>query len=185
MNTGTTITWLMPNQSLSRMELITQKAELLKSGQATTYEIGKDLKLTNRQIDFCQYYTTTEFYGNGARAYAKAYGLNYDDKNQRNRCASGANNNLSNLAILTMCDILLDGEGFNDAFFDKQLMFVATQNYDLKAKMLAIKTYAELKNRIKKTVEITHNSSFDYTQLPSQDLALLIQLAEKARLGNG
>ncbi len=190
MKTGITVngeyaTEITPAKQFTKMEFIKLKAEQLNSGELTTLEIGQELKLLPRQIDFCRYYTTEEFYGNGIRAYGKAYGLNPDDKNQRAACSVGANNHLKHAAILMMVNILLDSEGFNDGFIDKQLLSVATQNADLKAKMLAIKTYYEVTGRIKKQVEVNHTRTYDFSQIGVNELAMLIAIADRAKLGNG
>lgn len=165
------------------MEVIKEKAERLRSGQATINDIGHELNLTTKQIDFARYYTTEEFFGNGMVAYAKAYGLNANDKNQRNRAAVGASTSLRHSTILMLIDIILDSEGFNDQFVDKQLLMVIQQSADLKSKMLAIKEYNALKSRIKTNIEINVKPEFDYTMLSNEELAVLVALSEKARVG--
>lgn len=182
---ATVIPTVSQSRPLSKMEMIKHKAEQFNNGELSLLEIGKELKLLPRQIDFCKYYTTEEFYGNGIRAYGKAYGLNPDNKNERAACSVGANNNLKHGAILMLINILLDSEGFNDSFVDKQLLKVITQDADLKAKMLAIKTYNEITGRVKKQIEVSHIKAYDFSQIGANELAMLIAIADRAKLGNG
>jgi len=181
----TIIPTIIPAKQLTKMEFIKLKSQQLVNGETSILEIGKELKLTNKQIDFCRYYTTEEYFGNGVRAFGKAYGFNPDNKNERARCSVGASTNLKHAAILMLIDILLDSEGFNDQFMDKQLLLVATQNADLKAKMLAIKTYAEITGRVKKQVEVNHTKTYDFSQIGANELSMLIAIADRAKLGNG
>lgn len=182
----TIIPTIIPAKQLSKMEVIKYYAELLENGNATIHEIGKQLSLTTKQIDFAKYYTeATEQFGNGVRAAGKAYNLNPDDKNQRNRCSVYSSNNLKHHGILTLIDILLSADGLNDSYVDKQLLFLISQHSDLKVKGLAIKEYNALKNRTKKMIEINNVRTYDFTNLSKEELAVLIALADRAKLGNG
>lgn len=177
---------IVPTKQLTRTEYISQKANLLKNGEATIYDIGRDLKLTTKQIDFAKAYTDpNEAFGNGVQAAGIAYDLNPSNKNERNRCAVYAHNNLRHAAILTLIDILLDTEGLNDSYVDKQLLHLIQQNADLKVKVIAIKEYNAMKNRTKKQVEITHNNNFDLTRVGIDELKVLADIASRAKLGNG
>jgi hypothetical protein len=177
---------VLPPRQLSRTEYIKEKADLLKEGHATIYDIGRDLKLTTKQIEFAKAYTEqSDQFGNGVRAAGKAYDLNPDNKNERNRCAVYANQNLKHAAILTLIDILLDTEGLNDSYVDQQLLFLIQQSQDLKVKAFAIKQYNDLKNRNKKQIEITHNNNFDLTRVGTEELKMLADIAGRAKLSNG
>ena len=182
---ATVVPTVSQERPLSKMELVKLKAQQLINGETSVLEIGKELKLTPKQVDFCRYYTTEEYFGNGVRAFGKAYGFNPDNKNERARCSVGASTALRHATILTLIDILLDSEGFNDQFMDKQLLKVATQDADLKAKMLAIKTYNEISGRVKKQIDINHTRTYDFSQIGKNELAMLIAIADRAKLGNG
>lgn len=182
----TIIPTLLPAKQPTRMELIQFKANQLKSGDLTIYDVGRELKLTMKQIEFAKAYTDpTEHFGNGIAAAAKAYDLNPSDKRERAICATYANQNLKHAAIMTLVDILLDTEGLNDQYVDKQLLFLISQNADLKVKGLAIKEYNAMHNRTKKQVEVTHNNNFDFTRVGVEELKMLIDVATKAKLNNG
>ncbi len=186
-NGETIIPIIVPStKPLTRMELIQYKAEQLKTGDVTIFDVGRELKLTTKQIEFAKTYTDpNQQFGNGVHAACKAYDLDINDKLQKARAAVYATNNLKHSTIMTLVDILLDTEGLNDSYVDKQLLFLITQSADLKVKSLAIKEYNALKNRTKKHVEITHNNNFDFTKLGSEELKMLIDVASKTKLGNG
>ncbi len=176
---------LKPSLSMTKTEQVKAMANRIKAGTALVEDIGSELGLTFRQMKFCQLYTTQEFFGNGLEAFGEAYGIDTSNKNLRNQAGVGANKALKNEAILLFIDILLDGEGLNDQFADKQLLMVMQQNSDLKSKMLALKTYYEINGRLKKSLEITVNNQFDYSALSAEELAQVIALSEKARVGKG
>lgn len=187
---GETIEYKYPttviSKPLSKMELIKVRGEAIRNGEMTAFEVGRELKLNDRQIMFAQYYSTSEeFFFQGAKAYAKAYGYDYNDRNQRNAINVGSNSNLKHSTILTFIQILLDGEGLNDSFVDKQILSVITQSADLKAKMLAIREYNTITGRNKRLLEVTVNNTYNYAALSPQELATMIQLHDKTRLGNG
>lgn len=190
MNTGTTTGILLTtpaiSKPLSKMELIKVRGEAIRNGEMTAFEVGRELKLTERQIMFAQYYATSEeFFFQGAKAYAKAYGYDYNDRNQRNTINVGSNTCLKHSTILTFIQMLLDGEGLNDSFVDKQILSVITQSADLKAKMLAIREYNSITGRNKRLLEVTVNNTYNYAALSPEELATMIQLHDKTRLGNG
>lgn len=171
-------------KAMTQNEIIKLYSKQLENGEATIYDIGKQLKLTNKQIDFAKYYVSEEFYGNGIAAYGKAYSIDYTDKNQRNRCSAGASASLKHHTIMLLINILLDANGFNDEFINKQIMFLATQSSDLKAKALGIKLYNDVTGRVKKQVEINHTKTYDFSQLKPDELQALIAIADRAKLQN-
>lgn len=118
---------------------------------------GLEKKLTPQQEEFCRLYTSKEFYGNGTWSYAEAFDLDISDPKVYRRCMQGATTLLTNEEILVRLNELIDDRGLNDAFVDKQLLFVITQNADLHAKMKAITVYNDLKNRITRKLELHIN----------------------------
>ena len=110
---------------------------------------GKDL--TEQQELFCEFYATdTEFFGNGVKSYMKAY-PDSDYASAR----TGAYRLLTNAYILARINELLEDMALNDAFVDKQIAMLITQNADWSAKMAAIKEYNALKSRITKKIEVS------------------------------
>jgi seryl-tRNA synthetase len=110
---------------------------------------GKEI--TEQQELFCEFYATdTEFFGNGVKSYMKAY-PDADYKSAR----TGAYRMLTNVDILARINELLEDMALNDAFVDKQIGMLITQNADWGTKMAAIKEYNALKKRITQKIEVT------------------------------
>lgn len=115
----------------------------------------KKKKLTPKQKLFCKYYVSEEFFANGVNAYAKAYDIDLSEKGAYKVAASNAYRLLINADILIHINSMLDESGLNDAFVDKQLLFLINQNADLHAKRGAIAEYNKLKARITDKLDIT------------------------------
>lgn len=106
-------------------------------------------RLTPRQELFCQLYTSsTEFYGNGTEAYLEVYDIDTSKPNHRETAAACAAKLLTNNNILQRIDELLEEEGLNDQYVDKQLLHLIRQDADYFNKLGAIKEYNKLKQRI-------------------------------------
>ena len=142
-----------------------------------TKKINKitETSLTLKQEKFCQLYTSKEFFGNGAQSYAEVYDIDLTNPRQNAIARTKASEFLTNGNILTRINELLDSIGFNDGFMDKQLLFAATQNADMNAKVKAISEYNKLKTRInnKLTVEVKNvTASFGSVVHPTQESAI-------------
>jgi phage terminase small subunit len=111
-----------------------------------------DKELTPKQELFCQYYTSPdmEVFGNGVRAYMAAYDIDQEGYNSARTQVSVL---LTNHNICKRIAELLDHEGLNDQFVDKQLLFLITQHDEPHAKLGAIKEYNKLKQRITDKIE--------------------------------
>jgi phage terminase small subunit len=119
--------------------------------------MGKKINndLTVEQADFCKLYVTKEFFGNGTEAYIEAYSVDVSKKGAYEAARSSASRLLTKANILNRINELLDNEGLNNEFVDKQLLFVLTQNADFGAKIQAIKEYNKIKNRITDKLELS------------------------------
>lgn len=123
-----------------------------KDKQSTPEESAK-ADLTPKQIRFCELYATDrEFFGNGVQSYAEAYGCEANASARVN-----ASKLLTNANILTYINEILETGPINDAFADKQLGFLMTQNADKNVKLGAIKHYSDLKQRV--TQKVAHEGS--------------------------
>lgn len=112
-------------------------------------KIGKSGKLTARQLRFCELYAgSEEFFANGVRAYAEAYGIDITSPKQYSVASSGACDTLKNPDILKKIDEIFQSRGLNDQYVDKQLEKLITQEVDFKVKLGAIKEYNVLKKRV-------------------------------------
>ena len=102
----------------------------------------KDLPL--RQEKFCKYYTgPKEFFGNGVQSYLAVYPhTGYDSARTQ------ASLLLTNHNILRRINELLEDMVLNDAYADKQLGLLITQNADGTLKLNALKEYNRLRQRI-------------------------------------
>lgn len=118
--------------------------------------MGKKINsdLTIEQSEFCNLYVTKEFFGNGTEAYIEAYSIDLTKKGAYESARSGASRLLTKDNILKRINELLDNEGLNNGFVDKQLLFILTQNADFGAKIQAIKEYNKLRQRITDKIEV-------------------------------
>lgn len=118
--------------------------------------MGKKINsdLTVEQSEFCNLYVTKEFFGNGTEAYIEAYSIDLTKKGAYESARSGASRLLTKDNILKRINELLNNEGLNNSFVDKQLLFILTQNADFGAKIQAIKEYNKLRQRITDKIEV-------------------------------
>lgn len=176
---------IKPVKQLSRQELINQKAELVKTGKITAFDLGKELKLTDKQTLFAEAYCSTEMFGDKVAAAGKAYSIDVTDKNQRHYAVDKATELTKHVGVNTLINILLNVGGLNHTDVDAQLHFLIMQHGDLKVKALGVKMYNELNNRIKTSSEITVKHQYDYSNLSDDEIDQLIRLKEKAQLQDG
>lgn len=113
-------------------------------------------KLTLKQELFCKLYISQEIFGNGTQAYIEAYNIDITEKGAYAVARAGASENLTKPNIIDRINELLEEQGLNDQFVDKQLLFLIQQHADLNAKKGAIQEYNKLKSRIVDKAEITH-----------------------------
>lgn len=112
-------------------------------------------RLSLKENEFCRLYSSSEeHFGNGVRAYAKAYDIDITTKKGYNTAKAGAYRALTKDYILAKINKLLDAT-INEQFVDKQLAFLVTQNADLHVKLGAIKEYNALKQRIVKRTNVS------------------------------
>jgi len=113
-------------------------------------------KLTLRQERFCQLYASDrEFYGNGVQSYIEAYKPNRKKKNWYNTARAVVSVMLTNVNIYGRINEILEKGGLNDAFVDKQLLFLVSQHSDFTNKAAAIREYNKLKQRIIARADVT------------------------------
>ena len=120
-------------------------------------------ELNEKQMLFCKYYVCEEFFGNGVKAYAKAYGIDIEDPKKYASARARAADLLTNINICNHINTELEAAGLTDNFVDKQLLFVITQHSDLHAKMKAIEQYNKLKQRITDKSETKVSGSWEIT----------------------
>jgi hypothetical protein len=115
--------------------------------------------LTPKQEKFCQIYCSpSEFFANGVQSYIEAYDIDVSKNPSAYASARTQSYNLlTNHDILGRINELLDLQGLNDQFVDKQLLFVIQQNADMGAKVQAMKEYNKLKQRIQDKLDLTTN----------------------------
>lgn len=115
-------------------------------------------ELNEKQLLFCKYYVSKDFFGSGVESYAAAYGLDLENQKDYNNAKVAASKLLTNSNILTRINDELDAAGLNDNFVDKQLLFTITQNADLSSKVRAIQEYNKLKQRIIEKLETKNDN---------------------------
>jgi hypothetical protein len=112
-----------------------------------------DLQL--KQEKFCKLYATDiEFFGNGVETYLEVYDIDKSKPNWYKTACSAASRLLSNVKVIDRITELLEEQGLNDAFVDKQLKFLLTQYADFTSKLGAIREYNKLKQRITEKSEV-------------------------------
>lgn len=125
-------------------------------------------KLTPQQELFCRLYAgDKEFFANGTQAYMEAFDIPQNKYRSAMVCAHKL---LRKVNILNRINEILELRGLNDAFVDKQLEFMVTQNADFKSKMVAIKEYNALKGRVTKKVDLTsQGDKLGYVLMPPEN----------------
>ena len=124
----------------------------------------KKKKLSPKQELFCKLYASDrEFFGNGAQSYIKAFSS--DKKTVTyNSAKAAAYTLLVNPLILDRIDKLFETRGLNNAYVDKQLEKLLTQDADFRAKIQAIKEYNALKSRITEKHELVNPINITVTR---------------------
>jgi hypothetical protein len=168
----------------NKQDYVNKMADKVLSGELTYYDVGRELQLTNNQIEYCKFFSAGETMGNGTQSAMLAYQYDPANKMERQQAANWACNfNKPTHPCSTLIQIMLNGEGLNDNNLDMHLKFVCEQNYDLKAKVLAIREANTLKGRNnKKVIEVNVSHKLDYSTLPKKELQKLIEIARKAKI---
>jgi hypothetical protein len=105
--------------------------------------------LNERQEKFCQLYATDrEFFGNGVETYLEVYDIDKSKPNWYKTACAAASRLLSSVKVIERIQSILELNGLNDAYADKQLHFLLSQFSSFDAKMSAIREYNKLKQRI-------------------------------------
>jgi len=122
----------------------------------STTDALKEYDINLQMEMFCQYYTSpTEFFGNGTQSYAAAYNVDLTQPGAYMSCKALASRLLTSVNVLRRIDSLIDAEGLNDQYVDKQLLFLITQSAEFNSKLGAIKEYNKMKQRVVDKVEHT------------------------------
>ncbi|MEX0928675.1 MAG: terminase small subunit [Candidatus Babeliales bacterium] len=116
-----------------------------------------------KQEKFCLLYVSEEFFGNGVQSYIEAYDINLTKPGAYNTARANASRLLTNANVSQRINVLLEDGGLNDAFVDKQLLFLITQHFDFKSKLGAIKEYNRIRSRAKQNVNEIHDNIYTQT----------------------
>lgn len=131
---------------------------------------------------FCQLYASdAELFGNGVQSYIEAYKVKIGKgkgMTSYEYCRYAAHKLLTRKKILDRINQIFEGRGLNDAFVDKQLEKLITQDAEFNPKIKAIVEYNKLKKRTVDTVEHKHAFA-DIKGMSDEELA-----REKERLLN-
>ena len=113
-------------------------------------------KLTPKQERFAKLYSSDqEFFGNGVKTYIEVYKPDQSKKTWYKTACVTTSQILSNLKVCQRINELLEADGLNDQFVDKQLLHLITQHEDKSVKLQALKEYNQMKNRITKHLDVT------------------------------
>jgi phage terminase small subunit len=131
--------------------------------------------LNVKQKAFCNLYVSKEFFGNGVESYIEAYNVDLSKPGAYMAAKTNASRLLTNANLLKYLNTLLDNEGLNDQFVDKQLLLVITQNADFSSKVAAIKEFNKLRSRITDKIDHTTKGesmtvfNIGYSENPSDE----------------
>ena len=114
---------------------------------------------------FCQlYFRSGEFFGNGTWSYIRAFDfdiplvarsyLTNKQKKQYDVARDGSSRLLAKACLIKEGDKILKST-FNAMAVDKELNKVITQDKDRVSKVMAIKEFNQLQNRIQKKIDLT------------------------------
>lgn len=113
-------------------------------------------KMSLKQKRFCELFASDkEFFGNGVQSYIEAYDVDITRKGAYNVAKTEAHKLLTKPYILDEINRIFESRGLNDAFVDKQLEKLITQDADFAAKNKAISEYNKLRGRITQKQDIT------------------------------
>lgn len=113
----------------------------------------------------------TDFFGNGTQSYIEAYEPKKKGKWLKS-AESSASRLLRNVKVCERINELLEEQGLNDQFVDKQLVFLITQFSNLKVKLSAIQEYNKLRGRIIDRTE-NKNKNEHTTKLDEKTMKLV------------
>lgn len=121
-------------------------------------ESPEKIDLNPKQELFCKLFASDrEFFGNGVQSYIEAYEPSQSKPGWYNSARASASQLLTNPNILKRINQIFEEGGLNDAFVDKQLEIVITQNADLSSKVAGIREYNKIKQRITDKSEVNVN----------------------------
>lgn len=113
-------------------------------------------KLNPKQERFCELFASDrEFFGNGTQSYIEAYNPDTSKKGWYNAARADASRLLTKDNILARINEIFEARGLNEAFVDKQLELLITQNADFNSKIQAIREFNKLKQRITDKTDLT------------------------------
>jgi hypothetical protein len=113
-------------------------------------------ELKAKQELFCKLYATDDsFFANGVQAYLEVYDVDRSKPKWYQTACACASRLLSNAKVFNRINELLEKSGLNDAYVDKQLLFLISQQSDFGAKAQAIREYNKLKARITEKIDHT------------------------------
>lgn len=161
----------MTDKKVKKVKKLTDKRR--KDLMETTMSVLEEYDINLQQDLFCNYYTSpTEFYGHGVNSYAAAYDIDISEPGQYMVAAVGASRALKNVKIMRRIDSLLADRGLNDAYADKQLLFLMTQSADFGSKLGALREYNKLRQRITEKVQhdvVVAPAAINITPAPSRE----------------
>jgi hypothetical protein len=118
--------------------------------------MAKQKGLNPKQEAFCQLYAKSEeFFGNGVQSYLEVYDISKDKPNWYKTACAAVSRELSNVKVCQRISELLEKQGLNNEFIDKQLLFLITQHADFTNKLGAIREFNKLKQRITDKLDLT------------------------------
>jgi hypothetical protein len=171
-----------PVKPLTKQQEINLAADQYRLGNVSALELGKSLKLTDKQILFAEAYCSPDMFGDKIAAAGKAYDIDVTDKNQRHKASDLAGKLSKHIGVGKMISILLNVSGLNKEDVDAQLAFMIYQHDNLPVKLAASKLWYEMSGLAKNYSEITVKHQYDYTNLTDEELNTYIKLKEKTLL---
>lgn len=170
------------NTHIGRMHIEERENELEIARAAIENQMSPE------EEQFCILWASDrEFFGNGTQSYIEAFDVKIvkkpDPESQDNEMTYEmvryhAHKLLTKANILNRINEIFESRGLNDAFVDKQLEVVITQNAEFSPKVKAIAEYNKLKKRTVVQVEHTHSfAKFD--SMSDEELEKALEQGEK------
>lgn len=145
-------------------------------------------QMSPEEEQFCILWASDrEFFGNGTQSYIEAFDVKIvkkpDPESQDNEMTYEmvryhAHKLLTKANILKRINEIFESRGLNDAFVDKQLEVVITQNAEFSPKVKAIAEYNKLKKRTVVQVEHTHSFA-KFENMTDEEVDKALEQGEK------
>lgn len=162
-------------RQLPAQSILDRLTEKLKTNVATVDRVGRELRLTPKQVHWAKLYASGAYELNVTKITMEAY----PDSNYATAGIQGMQN-LSHPCIGALVDMIMVTSGASDLNLMKQTVKVLNQDANLPAKVQALRLMFEVKGRLKDHIEVTIKQEIDVSKYTTEQL---LQLDELIKIG--